>query len=125
MGTGHPLAALVAAKALVGGEEKRARGASRRSARKRRAATRVFLAEHYSPDLDEQRVDALTRRLRAAANEGVVARVRFLGSAGVPGDDSFLSIFSAPSLEAVARLVDHAEVAADRIVPALWQAGDG
>jgi hypothetical protein len=122
MGSPHPLAALVVAKALVG--RRAEHEVTTRRPGRRRAATRVFLAEHYSPDLDEQRADAITRRLRAAAAERGEADVRFLGSAGLPGDDSFLSIFAAPSVEAVAGLVRHAGIAADRIVPALWQGGD-
>ena len=92
---------------------------------KRRAAMPVFLAEHYAPGLDERRVEALTRRLRAATGPQAATDVRFLGCAGLPGDESFLSIFAAPSLEAVIRLVEQADVTADRIVPALWRAGDG
>jgi hypothetical protein len=49
--------------------------------------------------------------------------VRFLGSAGVPGDESLLSLFAAPSLEVVAGTVERARVKADRIVPVFWRAG--
>jgi hypothetical protein len=86
--------------------------------------SRIFVVEHYSPGLDAGRVEAFVRRLRAPSDERGGA-VRFLGAAALPGDDSLLTIFAAPSLEAVARRVERAEVAADRIVPALWRAGDG
>jgi hypothetical protein len=63
-------------------------------------------------------------RLAAAADElshtGV--EVRLLGSAGVPGDESFLALFAAREEDAVARAIARAEIAADRIVPVLWQA---
>jgi hypothetical protein len=84
----------------------------------------VFLAEHYLPGLDEDRVELLSERLRWAAALRLEDRVRFLGSAGVPGDDSLLSIVAAPSLEAVAWTVGQAEIVADRIVPVVWRAGD-
>jgi hypothetical protein len=85
----------------------------------------VYLVEHYLPDLDDRRVDVLTGRLRAAAElERGAGGVRLLGSAGLPGDDSFLSIFEASSVEAVARTIERAEIAADRIVPALWRTED-
>jgi hypothetical protein len=86
---------------------------------------RVYLAEHYLADVSPERVEDLTRRLEAAAAYQRRARtyVRFLGSAGVPGDESFLSLFAAPSLEAVARTIERARVKADRIVPVFWRAG--
>jgi hypothetical protein len=118
----HPLAALALARALVGPSRERTSGEAedRRSGRR---ATHIFVAEHYSPGLDAGQVEAFTRRLRAA-NDSRGGDVRFLGAAALPGDDSLLSIFAAPSLEAVARLVERAEVVADRIVPALWRAGE-
>jgi hypothetical protein len=119
----HPLAALAVARALVGSRVERARAGSRPTSRRRRPA-KVFVAEHYSPGLDARQVDTLTRRLRAAVDDGA-GSIRFLGAAGLPGDDSFFSIFAAPSLETVATVVARAEVEADRILPALWRAGDG
>ena len=88
-----------------------------------RRSSRVFLAEHYLPGLDAQLVDSLTRRLERAATELRSTGIRFLGSAGVPGDESFLSLFSASSEHEVARAVARADVAVDRIVPVLWRAG--
>jgi len=40
----------------------------------------------------------------------------------VPGDESFLALFAAREEDAVARAIARAEIAADRIVPVLWQA---
>jgi len=69
------------------------------------------MAEHYLPRVDAERVEAVTQRLVAAADtlQRADLDVRVLGSAGVPGDASFLSLFTAPSLEAVARTVSRAE----------------
>jgi len=85
----------------------------------------IYLAEHYLPGVDAQRVDAHVSRLAEAA-EGARRDgldVSFLGSAGLPGDESVLSLFSAPSVDQVARTIELAEVAVDRIVPVLWRAG--
>ena len=138
----NPLAALVVAKALVGARDEpetdapipsdrsawrigwRALGRRHAESRPRDDASCVFLAEHYLPDVSAERVDALTSRLEAAAaaarSEG--ADVRFLGFAALPEDQAFLTLLAAPSSEAAARAVARAEVAADRIVPALWRA---
>ena len=83
--------------------------------------SRVFLAEHYAAPVDERRVDAVSRRLEAAAGE---LQVGFLGAAGLPGDESFLSLFAAPGIGEVARTLERAGLVADRIVPVLWWAGD-
>lgn len=120
MGAGNPLAALALAGPLAGRTREQSVPEPGPGAH-----VQVFLAEHYLPGLDEQRVEQLAERLRIAASLRGGDRVRFLGSAGVPGDDSLLSIFSASSLEAVARTVRSAEVAADRIVPVVWRAGEG
>jgi len=85
------------------------------------SASRVFLVEHYVHLVDEQRVDEVTRRLQAAAD----GDVGFLGGAGLPSDECFLSLFTASGGEAVARAVERAAVVADRIVPVLWRAGRG
>jgi len=77
----------------------------------------VFLAEHYLAAMDADRVEELGRRLATACR----ADVRVLGSAGLPGDDCVLSLFAAPSAEAVAAAFERAEVAVDRIVPVLWR----
>jgi hypothetical protein len=77
----------------------------------------VFLAEHYLASVDEQRVEALGRRLAAACGVGV----RLLGAAGLPGDECVLSLFAAPSADAVAAAFERAEVGVDRIVPVLWR----
>jgi hypothetical protein len=77
----------------------------------------VFLAEHYLAAMDADRVEEVGRRLAA----GCRADMRLLGSAGLPGDDCVLSLFAAPSAEAVAAAFERADVAADRIVPVLWR----
>ena len=68
----------------------------------------------------------LARRLEAAA--ATVRRegrdVRFVGFEALSGDEAFLSLLAAPSPEAGARAVERVDVAADRIVPALWRAGE-
>ena len=83
--------------------------------------SRVFLVEHYATAVDERRVDAVSSRLEAAAHELAVG---FLGSAGLPGDESFLSLFAAQGIGEVARTLERAGLVADRIVPVLWRAGD-
>ena len=76
----------------------------------------VFLAEHYLAAVDEERVEALGRQLATACESSV----RLLGSAGLPGDDCVLSLFAAPSPEAVAETFELAGIGVDRIVPVLW-----
>jgi hypothetical protein len=90
-----------------------------------RDAGGVFLAETFLQVVDAQSVDDMTRRLEAAAagQRRADRNVRCLGSAGVPGDESFLVLFSAPSVEAVAQTIEAAKLTADRIVPVLWRAG--
>jgi hypothetical protein len=81
--------------------------------------------ENYSPDLTSQRLEALTHRLVAAADElrREGSDVRLLGSAGLPGDEALLSVLAAPSADIVVRVLEAAGISADRIVPVLWQAG--
>jgi len=140
----HSVKALALAKALVGdgsGNVARfePRKASLRRSRRRRKAEvarswngglkrepdSVYLAEHYLPGVDAQRVDAHVSRLvdaaKGARRDGM--DVMYLGSAGLPGDESLLSLFSAKSADDVERTIDIAEVAVDRIVPVLWRAG--
>jgi hypothetical protein len=142
----HPLGALAAAKAFVGSTDHTAdsrsepkRGSSRKARRRRparavRTATDagsldapdcIYLAEHFVPGVDAQRVDAHVSRLVKAtegARRGGVD-VLFLGSAGLPGDESLLSLFSARTVDDVAQTIELAEVSVDRIVPVLWRAG--
>jgi hypothetical protein len=84
-----------------------------------------FLAETYLQVVDARSVDDITHRLEAAAagQRRGDRNVRCLGSAGVPGDESFLVLFAAPSVEAVAQTIEAAKLTADRIVPVLWRAG--
>ena len=141
----HPMGALALARTLVGnGSDNDARpeptkASPRRSWRRRKAeAARatvaggpkrepdsIYLAEHYLPGVDAQRVDAHVSRLveaaKGARRDGM--DVIYLGSAGLPGDESLLSLFSAKSADDVERTIDLAEVAVDRIVPVLWRAG--
>lgn len=46
--------------------------------------------------------------------------MRLLASAGLPGDDSLLTIFRASSPDVVAATVERAGLPADRIVPVVW-----
>jgi hypothetical protein len=118
MGTTHPLAAVVLARALVGD-----RGAQSRAERPEGARPvpyGAYLAEHYLPGLDERRVELLGRRLRGAAARRGGGAVRLLASAGVPGDDALLTIFWASSPDVVAATVRQAGLPADRIVPVVW-----
>jgi hypothetical protein len=93
---------------------------------RRTTAQCVYLAESYLPDVSAERVDALRRRLEDAAafarREG--GDVRLVGLAALPGDEALLSLLAAPCPEAAARAVERADVAADRIVRALWRAGE-
>lgn len=120
MGTSHPLGVLALAKALLGPGGVRSLPEPRSEAL--HAPCSAYLAEAYLRGLDEQRVELLTSRMRAAAALG--GTVRLLASAGLPGDDSLLSIFWASSPEAVAAAVRQAELSADRIVPVVWRIGE-
>jgi hypothetical protein len=84
---------------------------------------RVFLVEHYGVDVTEEGAAALAGMI-ARATEGPRSGVRLLGSACVPGDESFLSLFAAPSAEVVELAVARAGITADRIVPAFWKNGE-
>jgi hypothetical protein len=83
----------------------------------------VFLVEHYVADVSPVSLDALARRLSAAAAElcdrGL--EVGLLGVAGLPGDEAFLHLVSAPSEDVAERLCERAGLTADRVVPALWR----
>jgi hypothetical protein len=143
----HPLGVFAAATYIVKSASERdprrsdssSISAAARRGRMRQAAIRIFggrptqsepdrgyLAEHYLKDIDAERVDAHARRLAAAAEGARRAglHVRLISSAGLPGDDTLLSLFSAPSAAEVERTIELAEVAVDRIVPVLWRAGD-
>ena len=80
----------------------------------------AYLVECYVPRLDERRVELFGRRLRGAAARRRPGTVRLLASAGLPGDDSLLTIFRASSRDAVAATVEQAGLPADRIVPVVW-----
>jgi len=118
MGTTYPLAAIALARALVGP----------RGTRPDREAPNgpllgaegAYLVECYVPDLDERRVELFGRRLRGAAARRHAGTVRLLASAGLPGDDSLLTIFRASSPDVVAATVERAGLPADRIVPVVW-----
>jgi len=128
---GNPLAALVLARPFANAVRDRGAPAPERSSEPEpgrsaaRSISRVFLAEHYQPGLDEERLEALAARLRAAAALWRGDKVRMLASASVPGDDTLLAIFSATSADAVAWTAHRAEIDADRIVPIVWRAGVG
>lgn len=78
-----------------------------------------YLVEHYGGGKTAANAAALTSRLaRAARSRDDGARL--IGSACVPGDESFLSLYDAPSADAVAAAVERAGVIPDRIVPILW-----
>ena len=115
MGTTHPLAALALARALVG--TRRDREAPNGPLPPPEGA---YLVECYVPRLDERRVELFGRRLRGAAARRRPGTVRLLASAGLPGDDSLLTIFRASSRDAVAATVEQAGLPADRIVPVVW-----
>jgi len=140
----HSVKALALAKALVGdgsggvARPEPRKASPKRSRRRRKAGVArswnrglkrepdsVYLAEHYLPGVDAQRVDAHVSRLANAAKgarrDGM--DVEYLGSAGLPGDESLLSWFSAKNADDVERTINIAEVGVDRIVPVLWRAG--
>jgi hypothetical protein len=83
------------------------------------AGIRIYLVEHYSEGVDEATALALATRLAAAA-EARRDDVRLIGSACVPSDESFLSLFSSSSPDGVVGAVESAGVVVDRIVPVLW-----
>jgi hypothetical protein len=74
-----------------------------------------FLVEHYGPCASA----ALGGRLARAAR-GPRDGVELIGSAYVPADESFLSLFAGTSMDATAAAVARAGIVVDRIVPVLW-----
>jgi hypothetical protein len=82
-------------------------------------ARRAFLVEHYGIGESEASAAVLADSLARAAR-GRRDDVHLIGSACVPSDESFLSLFGAPTLDIVADAVARAGVEPDRIVPVLW-----
>ena len=126
---GNPLAALVLARPFANAVRDRGAPAPERSSEPEpgrsaaRSISRVFLAEHYQPGLDEERLKALAGRLRAAAAPWRGDKVRVLASASVrrqhaPGD-LLGHLHQRYRLDGT-----WAEIDADRIVPIVW-AGSG
>ena len=87
------------------------------------AVAAFFLVEHYADDVTPDGLAALASRLAAAAREH--DEVSLLGSACVPADEAYVTLFRASSAEDVASLVRRAGVQPDRIVPVWWHGGDG
>ena len=79
----------------------------------------AFLVEHYGASASEASAAALGGRLVRAVSRPEDG-VQLIGSACVPADESFLSLFGGTSMDAVAAAVVRAGVVADRIVPVLW-----
>ncbi len=114
----HPLVALALSRTLAR-KDGALHAASTRPSRGTGVETHVYLVEHYGPDVSEGTAAALADRLARAARARR-AGVRLIGSACVPADESFLSLYAAASADAVAAAVARAGVVADRIVPVLW-----
>ena len=91
---------------------------------KHRGRRAFFLVEHYADDVTPGGLAALATRLAGAAREHR-GDVSLLGSACVPADEAYITLFRAPSADDVASLVTRAGVQPDRIVPVLWHGGDG
>lgn len=115
----HPLAALSLGRALIREDNRRFRVWSRQSRAPTADDSRVYLVEHYGAGMDEGTAAVLAGRLARAARSRS-GGVRLIGSACVPADESFLSLFASSSRDAVAAAVARAGVVADRIVPVLW-----
>lgn len=115
----HPLAALSLGRTLVREDNRRFRAWSLRSRASTVDERRVYLVEHYSADMNEGTAAVLAARLARAAR-GRSAGVRLIGSACVPSDESFLSLFASSSRDAVVAAVERAGIVADRIVPVHW-----
>jgi hypothetical protein len=122
MGNSNPLAAMVAAKALLGSSPRPRRRFARRRGH-RRAESHVFLAEHYVASVDASRLDDLAQDVAAAGARRRGTDVFLLGIVGLPSDESLMSLFAAPGPEAVATTLERAGVPADRVVPVLWRRG--
>jgi hypothetical protein len=86
------------------------------------AVAAFFLVEHYADDVTPDGLAALAALLAAAARGH--REVSLLGSACVPADEAYITLFRASSAEDVASLVIRAGVEPDRIVPVLWHGGD-
>lgn len=80
-----------------------------------------FLAEVYTPRLDEAALAKLVARLQVAA-EAVSAdgfRVRFLRTIHVPGDETCFHLFEAQSAEVVCEAGRRAGLTFDRVSEAV------
>lgn len=124
MANSNPLSSIVVAQALLGTPSKPERRLGRRR-RDRRAESQVFLAEHYVESVDPGRLEKLAHEVAAAVDQRGErsSGVSLVGIVGLPSDDSVMSVFSAPALEAVAVTLERAGVPADRIIPVLWRSG--
>ena len=122
MANSNPLAAMVAAKVLMGSSPRPRRRFVRRRGH-RRAEAHVFLAEHYVASVDSARLDSLARDVAEAGPRVRTKEVSLLGILGLPSEESLMSLFSAPGVEAVVTTLERAGVPADRVVPVLWRRG--
>jgi hypothetical protein len=98
----NPLSSMVLARVLLT-TPSRPQRRFRLRRRPRRAEALVFLAEHYVASIDSGRLDALARDVAAASGglRGKGTDVELLGILGLPSDESLMSLFAAPGLEAV------------------------
>jgi hypothetical protein len=81
-----------------------------------------FLVESYVSGAPESVAEAERRARRAGTLGGGVEYVR---TTFLPGDETILHVFEAPSADAVERAAAAAMLESDRIVEAVEGAGDG
>ncbi len=81
----------------------------------------VYVVERYLPGLVHLELLRSLHELKRVANDSrsEEARVRYLGSTIVPGDEACFCEFDGPSAAAIAEVNRQAGLPFDRIVPAL------
>ena len=80
-----------------------------------------FLVESYLADACDA-VDLARERARSVAVEGT--GIRYVRTTFIPGDETILHLFEAPSLAALRRAARRSALPCDRIVEAVEDAGE-
>jgi Nickel responsive protein SCO4226-like len=86
----------------------------------------TYLIERYWPGVRIERLrDALQRGRRVMEQmNGEEAHLRHIGSILIPDEEVVLSVYEAPSAEAVGQLNERASIPVSRIVEAIVVTGD-
>ena len=96
-------------------------GFGRAPARRRLGDVPRFLIESYVASSRDDFDEACGRARSTAA---VVQGIRYVETTYLPGDDTVLHVFDAPSMEALARAGQSAGLEYERIVPAVQSSGN-